>query len=320
MIDGQTNKDVGFKAEVLHLLESKGIAYTAEGLRISFPANNLKIILVPQETLPNPKMLPSSHSACQWEQQNTAEDVSAGCVSAGSESAGNGNGGGGKDTVFLYEDRWRCARSVTSQRLLSRLGQFRKIHARLCKVVSAENCREFGMNPAVFTQKVRKFLDSYHTYGFLNGQMSYALVYKENIIAAAQFKQTYQPQNPGKNYQVPLKKEGPGRKYEWTRYACLPDVRIAGGMGKVLEQFVRDVRMNNPENFEVMSYSDNEWSDGDAYRKLGFELEGSMPPVTYRIDPKSFNRINPRQWAALKCKEEYPVIRNLGSRKWVKVY
>ena len=435
MIDGQTNKDVGFKAEVLHLLESKGIAYTAEGLRISFPANNLIIILVPQETLPNPEMLPSSHSMCQWEQkcpkmlpsshsacqweqkrpemlpsshsacqweqqcfdmnaagdENPAEkgyDVEFESTAGDRSAEGNGSG---KDTVYLYEDRWRCARSVTSQRILARLGKFQRIHARLCNVVSAENCKEHGLSPEAFNSKVRKFLDTYHTYGYLKGQTSYLLLYKNDIIAAAQFKQTYQPHsnktirslefegklagNPGKNCQVLPQKEGPGRKYEWTRYASLPDVRIAGGMGKVLEEFVRDVRSKHAEEgfaktkfnkcrqsakqaeagqsaeFEVMSYSDNEWSDGDAYRKLGFELVGSMPPVTYRIDPKTFNRINPRQWEtfirktskeasqAFKLREnqsttkpadynntgrfsieQYPVIRNLGSRKWVKVY
>ena len=325
---------LSFREEVTGFLKSQGIEFACEGNRISFPSKPLDLILVPLGQ--------------QCQKKN---------------AAGNGNTvegdctGNGKECVYLYEDRWRYARSVTSQRLLSRLGKFRRIHARLCKVVSVENCREHGLSPEAFNSKVRKFLDTYHTYGYLKGQIGYLLLYKNDIVAAAQFKQTYQPhktvrslkiegdlaENPGKNCQVPPQKEGPGRKYEWTRYACLPDVRIAGGMGKVLEQFVRDVRSKHSKEdsararveenrkiaelesrqsaeFEVMSYSDNEWSDGDAYRKLGFELMGSMPPVTYRINPKTFNRINPRQWAALKCLEEYPVIRNLGSRKWIKIF
>ena len=124
--------------------------------------------------------------------------------------------------------------------------------------------------------------------------------------------------------------------YEWTRYASLPDVRIAGGMGKVLNQFLSDIDKHSSPNaestsvkpqahgtIEVMSYSDNEWSNGDAYRKLGFKLAGTMEPVTYRIDPKTWKRINPRQWAALKTRltdkeaESYTTIQNQGSRKWV---
>lgn len=346
MKNGRSDIDLAFKEEIIHLLESKGVEFTENGHCISFPSHNLKMTLVPLKA--NPEMLPTSHPTCQWEQQYPEESNVGEGMSA--ENAG------GSGTVFLFEDRWRKSPGITSQRILARLGVFTRVHARLCKTVSEENCRELGMSPAEFTQKVRKFLDTYHTYGFLKGQINYALVYKENIVAAAQFMQTYKPRNGSSDL----------RAYEWTRYASLPDMRIAGGMGKVLEQFVRDVRSKQSNEgsviegieegykkkrheeagkmhgFEVMSYSDNEWSDGDAYRKLGFRLEGSMPPVTYRIDPKTFNRINPRQWAALKTQavqsnsqtapsskdasltldnlNNYPVIRNLGSRKWIKLY
>ena len=61
----------------------------------------------------------------------------------------------------------------------------------------------------------------------------------------------------------------------------------------------------------------------DAYRKLGFKLTGNLPPVTYRIDPKTCRRINPRQWEILKKSipdkeiQSYRIIQNRGSRKWV---
>ena len=262
---------LSFREEVTGFLKSQGIEFAIESILIQFPSKHLDIMLVPLES-------------------SIAEHKA--------------------NTVYLFEDRWRKSPGITSQRILARLGVFTRVHARLCKTVSEENCRELGLSPAEFTQKIRKFLDTYHTYGFLKGQINYALVYKENIVAAAQFMQTYKPRNGSSDL----------RAYEWTRYASLPDMRIAGGMGKVLEQFVRDVRKEFSEGFEVMSYSDNEWSDGDAYRKLGFRLEGSIPPVTYRIDPKTFNRINPRQWAAMKCNEDYPIIRNLGSRKWIKLF
>ena len=259
-----------FGQEVLDVLNINNIRYCVDENAILFPDHNLKMILVP---------LHSSSS-----------ETSSLALTA--------------ETAFLYEDRWRASKSVTAQRILSRLGVFRRVHARLCKVVSLQNCKDNGLSPDAFHSKAKKFLDAFHTYGHLKGQTDYLLMYKGDTIAAAQFMKTYSKEE---------------NAYEWTRYASLPDVRIAGGMGKVLEQFIRDVR----PCFEIMSYSDNEWGDGDAYRKLRFHLNGSLPPVTYRIDPATYKRINPRQWAQMmkaskKLRaEEYPLIQNQGSRKWV---
>ncbi len=281
---------------MLDVLNTSNIPYSVDGNAVLFPKHNLKMILVPIDG-------------------DTPEaDASY-------------------ETFFLYEDRWRSSRTVTSQRMLSRLGVFRRVHARMCKVVSLNNCRDFGLTPDSFTSKARKFLDAFHAYGYLKGQEDYLLLHKGDIVAAAQFMKTYQPKssiNPNQDQDSELK------SFEWTRYASLPDVRIAGGMGKVLNQFLNDIDKHSSPNaestsvkpqvhgmLEVMSYSDNEWSSGDAYRKLGFKLTGNIPPVTYHIDPKTWKRINPRQWAALKTRltdknaDTYTTIQNQGSRKWV---
>lgn len=56
--------------------------------------------------------------------------------------------------------------------------------------------------------------------------------------------------------------------HEWVRYASEEGLGINGGMGKVLKAFIHDVKPD-----DVMSYADAAWSDGDVYRKLGFEQE-----------------------------------------------
>ncbi len=287
-----------FGQEVLDVLNTSNIPYSIDGNAIIFPRHGLRMVLVP---------LDSDYSS-----QADADST---------------------EVFFLYEDRWRNSGAVTSQRMLSRLGIFRRIHARLCKVVSLNNCRDFSLTPDSFTSKAKKFLDAFHAYGYLKGQEDYLLLHKGDIVAAAQFMKTYQPKssiNPNQDKDSQLK------SFEWTRYASLPDVRIAGGMGKVLNQFLNDIDKHSSPNaestsvkpqvhgmIEVMSYSDNEWSSGDAYRKLGFKLTGNIPPVTYHIDPKTWKRINPRQWAALKTRltdknaDTYTTIQNQGSRKWV---
>lgn len=288
-----------FGQEVLDVLNINNIRYCIDGNAILFPDQGLKMILVP---LHSPSSDTSTLSSSSESYETASQDSSHG-------------------TFFLYEDRWRASKNVTAQRILSRLGVFRRVHARLCKVVSLQNCKDNGLSPDAFRSKAKKFLDAFHTYGYLKGQIDYLLMYKANTIAAAQFMKTYSKEETA---------------YEWTRYASLPDMRIAGGMGKVLEQFIRDVihrqdlqkKSDSPKCIEVMSYSDNEWGEGDAYRKLGFCQEGSITPVTYRIDPATYKRINPRQWAQMTLKASlratsngippaYPLIQNQGSRKWV---
>ena len=57
-------------------------------------------------------------------------------------------------------------------------------------------------------------------------------------------------------------------------------------MGKVLQKFISDI---HPD--DVMSYADLEWSDGQAYRQLGFIPDGKKDPVSFRIDPSDWLRI-----------------------------
>lgn len=286
-----------FGKEVLDVLNINGIPYSIDGNSIVFPSKGLRLVLVP---LPAPEQ-----PGLNADERHYA----------------------GYETFWLYEDRWKSSKTITTQRLLSRLGIFQRLHGRLSSVVSVKNCKDYGITPEAFPAKVQKFLDAFHTYGYLKGQKDYLLIYKGDIVAAAQFMKTYLPADKDTKNNL---------AYEWTRYASLPDVRIAGGMGKVLNQFLSDVDKPSSPNaestsvkpqahgtIEVMSYSDNEWSNGDAYRKLGFKLAGTMEPVTYRIDPKTWKRINPRQWAALKTRltdkeaESYTTIQNQGSRKWV---
>lgn len=286
-----------FGKEVLDVLNINGIPYSIDGNSIVFPSKGLRLVLV---QLPAPEQ-----PGLNADERHHA----------------------GYETFWLYEDRWKSSKTITTQRLLSRLGIFQRLHGRLCSVVSVKNCKDYGITPEAFQAKVQKFLDAFHTYGYLKGQKDYLLIYKGDIVAAAQFMKTYLPADKDTKNNL---------AYEWTRYASLPDVRIAGGMGKVLNQFLSDIDKHSSPNaestsvkpqahgtIEVMSYSDNEWSNGDAYRKLGFKLAGTMEPVTYRIDPKTWKRINPRQWAALKTRltdkeaESYTTIQNQGSRKWV---
>lgn len=66
--------------------------------------------------------------------------------------------------------------------------------------------------------------------------------------------------------------------YEWVRYASLPELRVIGGMGKLLNAFIDDV---GPD--DIMSYADAAQQDGgEAYRRLGFVEECIVEGEGYR--------------------------------------
>ena len=75
------------------------------------------------------------------------------------------------------------------------------------------------------------------------------------------------------------------RSYEWTRYASIPDLRVSGGMGKLLKAFIKEV-----EPDDIMSYADLEWSEGQVYEALGFSEELPKEPVSFEIDPETWER------------------------------
>ncbi|MGM9740400.1 MAG: hypothetical protein ACI3ZP_07320, partial [Candidatus Cryptobacteroides sp.] len=119
------------------------------------------------------------------------------------------------------------------------------------------------------------FFNACHTYGDASARYRYGLFFEGELVACASFSSPRTWHRP----------DGIHKSAEWVRYASLPDVRVVGGMGKLLSRFIEDV---GPD--DVMSYADLEWTDGEVYRKLGFREESLRPPVSFVIDPITYRR------------------------------
>ena len=122
------------------------------------------------------------------------------------------------------------------------------------KRIYARNC-EVGKVPKSVSGPV---LAANHRLGDTSCRFRYGLFHFGELVAVAGFSgpRTWR------------KGENVIRSYEWVRYASLEGLGVDGGMGKLLKAFIDDV---HPD--DVMSYADASWSDGDVYRKLGFEEE-----------------------------------------------
>ena len=219
--------------------------------------------------------------------------------------------------LIITEDRWRSQRQMMEARLLAHLELFSQAYARNCEVRRIEKA------------EAQEFLNRNHSYGYAACKYRYGLFLKRHTghIAAEMgfpIRSGMTDGEPGTTdgkVEVPDGKVGRTsspvilnevknlsegtliavatfsnarrwvkegkeiRSYEWTRYASLPDLRVSGGMGKMLKAFIKEV---HPD--DIMSYADLEWSEGEVYERLGFDAETRKEPVTFIIDPLTWER------------------------------
>ena len=220
--------------------------------------------------------------------------------------------------LIITEDRWRSQRQMMEARLLAHLELFSQAYARNCEVRRIEKA------------EAQEFLNRNHSYGDAACKYRYGLFLKRHtghiaaemgfpigsgmtegkigmtegtLIAVATFSNARKWIKDGKEI----------RSYEWTRYASLPDLRVSGGMGKMLKAFIKEVQPD-----DIMSYADLEWSEGEVYERLGFKAEAGKEPVSFAIDPQTWER------TAIKRSPVKPgmtekgnlFFRNFGSRKF----
>lgn len=168
---------------------------------------------------------------------------------------------------------------VADERLASHQGKFLHVYARNCRV-----CR-------ISKTQAGEFISKYHGLGSTSCRYAYGLFVSRE--GGGNFRKEPLPEGTlvavstfsgARNLPVETSSgERFIKSYEWVRYVSLPDVRVIGGMGKCLTEFISEV---HPD--DVMSYAMVEpWKEealrehadgvkpvGDAYLKLGFVREG----------------------------------------------
>ena len=179
--------------------------------------------------------------------------------------------------LIVTQDRWNAHQGMMKARILAHLEIFKPIYARNCEI------RRIDKTTA------REFLENNHSYGHASCRHCYGMFLKRHTGHVAQSAST----PPGtlvavatfSNARKWAKGDKTIRSYEWTRYASLADIRVSGGMGRMLKTFIDDIQPD-----DIMSYADLEWSAGEVYAQLGFELEGRKDPVMFGIDTQTWER------------------------------
>lgn len=190
--------------------------------------------------------------------------------------------------LIITEDRWNRQRAMMEARLLAHMEVHHQAYARNCEVRRIEKA------------EAQEFLNRNHSYGDAACKYRYGLFLKRHTgHIAAEMENSSVTMNevkelsPGtliavatfSNARKWIKDGKEIRSYEWTRYASLPDLRVSGGMGKLLKAFIKEVQPD-----DIMSYADLEWSEGEVYERLGFEAEAEKEPVTFTISTQTWER------------------------------
>ena len=190
--------------------------------------------------------------------------------------------------IHIWEDDWNLKSDIIRSQIKNWLGlTVSKIFARKCNVRILEN--------------VTDFLDENHIQGVDHSSLKLGLFYESDLVSVMTFNQ----------FEGRKKMESSG--WNLSRFCTKRGVNVLGGASKLLDFFIRGW---NPTR--IVSYADKDWSCGDLYLKLGFDLiSESRPDYKYLVGGVRVHKSNfKKSKLGYKIKEtEY--IQSLG---YIKVW
>jgi hypothetical protein len=164
--------------------------------------------------------------------------------------------------LTIFEHSWKSHKDAWKEKIKHALGfQETKVFARKCKIVELSS------------SDTRDILDKHHIQGYCAAQVCYGLMDShDNLMAAMTFSK---PRNG-------IGKDRGEDSYELVRYvtAC----SVVGGASKLLKHFIKN---HSPKT--IVSYSDNQYSNGELYQILGFNLEKEHECGYWYYDPSKKN-------------------------------
>lgn len=166
--------------------------------------------------------------------------------------------------IHIWEDDWIYKNDIVKSQVRNLLGLSNKIYARKCQV------RE------VDTKDDRIFLDNNHIQGFVNSNIKIGLYYNNELVSLMTFDK------------FEGRKKLTETEYNLNRFCNKIGYSIIGGASKLLKYFI-----DTYQPTRIISYADRDWSIGNLYEKLGFEmLYKSKPDYKYVVTDKRIHKSN----------------------------
>ena len=165
--------------------------------------------------------------------------------------------------INIWEDDWIHRRDILESQISNWLGKTpNKIWARNCEVR--------------VIKKSSNFLEINHLQGSDKSSVKLGLFNNDELVSVMTFDR----------FEGRRKMEDGG--WNLSRFCNKIGINVVGGASKLLEHFVKVF-----EPKRIISYADNDWSDGKLYFNLGFELVSvSNPDYKYIVKGKRVHKSN----------------------------
>lgn len=158
--------------------------------------------------------------------------------------------------VQIFEDEWLTRKPIVESILRSKVGIYtNRIYARQCEVSS--DLRNYDVDG---------FLNDNHLQGPIGSSIQIGLVFNSELVCVA----TFGKSRFNKNYE-----------YELLRYCSLKNYQIVGGFSKILNHFIKKY-----DPLSIITYADARYSQGDVYRKTGFNYLYLAAPNYYYLSKR----------------------------------
>ena len=166
--------------------------------------------------------------------------------------------------INVWEDDWDNNREIIKSQIRNLISTpERRIYARNLEVKQIFD-----------TYLVRSFLANNHIQGFIRSTIKLGLFSGDELVSIMTF-----DTSEGRK-----KMEEGG--WNLSRFCSKINYSIIGGASKLLKHFIKNWKPKR-----VISFADMDWSRGNLYKKLGFNLNNTLKPdFKYVVDGKRINK------------------------------
>ena len=165
--------------------------------------------------------------------------------------------------IHIWEDDWYYKSDIVMSQISNLLKKSNKIYARKTKAKIVTEIDE-----------IRKFLNDNHIQGYVNSNIKIGLYEDNELVGLMTFD----------NFEGRKKMEEGG--WNLSRFCNKVGFSVVGGASKLLSFFIKSYKPKR-----IVSYADLDFSNGNLYKKLGFNLvKESKPDYKYVKEGKRLHK------------------------------
>lgn len=164
---------------------------------------------------------------------------------------------GKSKAIQIYPDWWRYRRRAVENHLIVKTGKSELLHGRETNV------------KRISTEEAKELFETTHLAGYLKSKVKLGLFHYSELVMCATFAN---PRKWERNNALFVSAEMVGL---CSGYG----LAIRGGAEKLLSHYIEQF---SPD--EVITFSDNSFSEGDLFRNIGFQKAGEKPPMGFVVD------------------------------------